>query len=117
MTYIKGLRKQQKNGAGMARRKLNKEKKYPPGTDIRIFTPGYIGWLDLNEYKFLHKELTKRAGLRKRWFFKEDAKRLSEFHIRHVALYGCPHNDMCTCGQTLKDLKSEGTTWTETKVT
>ena len=117
MSYFKGLREQYESGAGMARRKLNKEKKYPPGTDIRIFTPGYIGYLDPDEYKFLHNELAKRSGLRKRWFFKEEAKRLSEFHIRHVALFGCPHTDMCTCGHTLQDLKSEDNTWTETKVT
>jgi len=91
----------------MVRRKLNKEKKYPPGTDIRIFTPGYIGYLDTDEYKFLHKELAKRGGLRERWFVKEGT-RLSEVHIRHVALYGCPHTQECQCKYTLKDLKNEG---------
>jgi len=65
----------------MVRRKLNKEKKYPPGTDIRIFTPGYIGYLDTDEYKFLHKELAKRGGLRERWFVKEGT-RLSEKVVR-----------------------------------
>ena len=89
-------------------RRFNKEKKYPPGVDIRIFTPGFIGYLDTDEYKFLHKELTKRSGLRKRWFVKEEAKRLSELHIRHVALYGCPHTEKCDCRYTLKDLKSAG---------
>lgn len=89
-------------------RRLNKEKKYPPGVDIRIFTPGFIGYLDTDEYKFLHKELTNRIGLRKRWFVKEGARRLSELHIRHVALYGCPHTEKCKCRYTLKDLKSEG---------
>jgi len=96
----------------MVRRKVNKEKKYPPGTDIRIFTPGFIGYLDTDEYKFLHKELTKRSGLRKRWFVKDEAKRLSELHIRHVALYGCPHTQECDCEYTLKDLRNEGEAWT-----
>ena len=108
MIYNKGLRKRFKNGVGMARRRPNKEKKYPPGTDIRIFTPGYMGWLDINEYKFLHKELTKRSGLRKRWFFKDDAQRLSELHIRHVAMYGCPHTATCSCTNTLEDMKNGG---------
>jgi len=116
MSYNKELRKQRKNGVGMARRKLNKDKKYPPGTDIRIFTPGYIGNLDSDEYKFLYKELAKRSGLRKRWFFTDEVEKLSEFHIRHVALYGCPHNELCTCGQTLQDLQSEDKTWTKTKL-
>jgi len=89
----------------MVRRRPNKEKKYPPNTDIRLFKPGYMGYLDKDEYKFLHKELTKRSGLRKRWFFKEEAQRLSEFHIRHVALYGCPHTEKCKCKDTLTDLK------------
>ena len=93
----------------MVRRKENKAKKYPPGTDIRIFTPGFIGYLDTDEYKFLHRELTKRSGLRKRWFFKEEAKRLSEVQIRHVALFGCPHTEGCTCTNTLKELKNGGT--------
>ena len=97
----------------MVRRKLNKEKKYPPGTDIRIFTPGYIGYLDTDEYKFLHKELTKRSGLRERWFVK-GGTRLSERHIRHVALYGCPHTEKCQCKYTLKDLRHGGDTWDHT---
>ena len=97
----------------MVRRKLNKEKKYPPGTDIRIFTPGYIGYLDTDEYKFLHKELAKRGGLRERWFVKEGT-RLSERHIRHVALYGCPHTEKCQCKYTLKDLRHGGDTWDHT---
>jgi len=97
----------------MVSRKLNKEKKYPPGTDIRIFTPGYIGYLDTDEYKFLHKELTKRSGLRERWFMKEGT-RLSERHIRHVALYGCPHTEKCQCKYTLKDLRHGGDTWDHT---
>ena len=92
----------------MARRKPNKDKKYPPGTDIRIFTPGYIGYLDTDEYRLLHRELTKRSGLRKRWFFKEEAQRLSELHIRHVALYGCLHSEECTCENTLRELKHGG---------
>ena len=92
----------------MGRRRTNKEKKYPPGTDIRIFTPGFIGYLDTDEYKFLHKELLKRSGLRERWFVKEGARRLSELHIRHVALYGCPHTEKCDCQYTLKDLKNGG---------
>ena len=108
MIYIKELQKQYKSGAGMARRRPNKDKKFPPGTDIRIFTPGYIGHLEDDEYKFLHRELTKRSGLRKRWFLKEEAKRLSELHIRHVALYGCPHTEGCTCTNTLKELKDGG---------
>jgi len=114
MIYIEGLQKQYKSGAGMVRRRANKVKRYPPGTDIRIFIPGYMGYLGIDEYKFLHTELTNRSGLRKRWFFKEGAQRLSEFHIRHVALYGCPHNELCPCGQTLKDLKNEDKTWTKT---
>ena len=93
----------------MAKRKANKVKKYPPGTDIRIFVPGYIGYLDDLEYKFLHKELLKRSGLRKRWFFKEEAQRLPELHIRHVAMYGCLHTETCSCPNTLKDMKNGGT--------
>lgn len=87
-------------------RRPNKEKKYPSGTDIRIFTPGYIGHLDPDEYKFLKRELEKRIGLRRRWLFKETAKRLSEFHIRHVALYGVLHTDDCECSGVLSELKN-----------
>jgi len=97
----------------MVRRKANKPKKYPSNTDIRIFQPGYMGHLDTDEYTFLYKELKKRDGLRKRWFFKEGAQRLSEFHIRHVALYGCPHTEECQCTETLKDLKSEEKKWNQ----
>lgn len=88
-------------------RRFNKEKKYPSGVDIRIFTPGFIGHLDPDEYKFLKKELDKRSGLRKRWLFKDTAKRLSEFHIRHVAMYGVLHTDKCDCNGVLSGLKND----------
>jgi hypothetical protein len=87
------------------RRRANKEKDYPDGTDIRIFTPGYIGHLDKEEYTFLRTELMSRHGLRERWLFDKKAKRLSEFHIRHVAMYGCLHDDDCECSGELRDLK------------
>ncbi len=95
----------------MASRKANKEKKYPPGTDVRILTPGYIGHLAPDEYKFLYRELSKRTGLRKRWFLGGEAQELSELHIRHVAMYGCPHTSKCSCTNTLKEMKNGGTTW------
>jgi len=84
-----------------------------------MFQPGYMGYLDEDEYAFLYKELKKRSGLRKRWFFTEvltngDVPKLSEFHIRHVALYGCPHTEECQCTETLKNLKNEEEKWNQT---
>jgi len=72
-----------------------------------------MGYLDTDEYAFLYKELKKRDGLRKRWFFKEGAQRLSEFHIRHVALYGGTHTEECQCTETLKDLKNGEEKWNQ----
>lgn len=87
------------------RRRANKEKPFPEGTDKRIFIPGYTGYLDRADYLFLRKELIERPGLRKLWLFAEKAKKFPEFHIRHVAMYGCLHDDNCECSGELKDLK------------
>ena len=87
------------------RKRRIKEKKYPEGDDKRIFEPGYYGHLDTDEITFLKKELHKRRGLREKWFFKKDAQRFSEFHIRHVAMYGVVHDNKCGCDGTLQSLK------------
>jgi len=78
------------------RRKEYTKAEYPD--EPNILSPGYIGDINTKELEFIHNELKRREGLRKRWGFKEGLTRISEKAIRHVALWGEQHNKLnCIC--------------------
>jgi len=53
-----------------------------------LLVPGWAGFLRPPELDYIKSELRKSPSLRRRWGFRPSAKRLSESHIRHVAMYG-----------------------------
>ena len=53
-----------------------------------LIEPGWAGELDDDELAYIKSQLRKSPSLRRRWGFRPTAKRLSESHIRDVAMNG-----------------------------
>jgi hypothetical protein len=53
-----------------------------------LLVPGWAGELDKVELNYIKSQLRQSASLRRRWGFKPSAKRLSDKHIRLVAMEG-----------------------------
>jgi hypothetical protein len=54
----------------------------------KLLEPGWPGELDAVEFEYIKSHLRQSASLRRRWGFRPSAKRLSEGHIRAVAMDG-----------------------------
>jgi hypothetical protein len=54
----------------------------------KLLEPGWAGDVDDVELDYIKCELRKSASLRRRWGFRPSAKRLSDSHIRAVAMDG-----------------------------
>ena len=53
-----------------------------------LLEPGWAGDLDAVELEYIKSQLKQSPSLRRRWGFRPSAKRLSESHIRAVAMDG-----------------------------
>ena len=53
-----------------------------------LLEPGWAGEIDRDELEYIKSCLQRYSSLRRRWGFKPSAKRLSEKHIRTVAISG-----------------------------
>jgi hypothetical protein len=54
----------------------------------KLIEPGWAGELDDGELEYIKSQLRKSSSLRRRWGFRPSARRLSESHIRDVAMNG-----------------------------
>ena len=54
----------------------------------KLLEPGWAGELDRTELAYIKSQLRRSSSLRRKWGFRPSAKRLSEAHIREVAMHG-----------------------------
>lgn len=59
-----------------------------PGLHEKLLQPGWAGELDPPEFALVKAQLQQSPSLKRRWGFRPSAKRLSEAHIRSVAMNG-----------------------------
>jgi cytochrome c553 len=53
-----------------------------------LLEPGFAGLLSPNEFQYIKSTLKESASLKRKWGFRPSARRLSEKHIREVAMHG-----------------------------
>jgi len=56
----------------------------------KLLEPSWAGELNKTEFAYIKSQLRQSLSLRRRWGFRPSARRLSETHIRALAMHGTP---------------------------
>jgi len=59
----------------------------------KLLQPGWAGELTPDEFTYIKSQLKQSPSLKRRWGFRPSAKRLSEAHIRAMAMNGLSANE------------------------